>query len=212
MGNVTSLIVKAVIEGDPDARDHLYRLTEPELRKFALHWIRRYAAKGRVRTTEVIVDTFMKLMKIDSADWQHRGQFYCFACHNTMCVVIDMLRKGDRFPTQPIPEETSEPIGGLSRCSLLTLQAALKDLERDLSARHRQIVELRFIGEFTLDEIAELFSTAEEVVNRDCVFRMSKVALAYLREKLQPCFPDLGRRSNSEKGKDNVFIDLASGG
>ena len=40
--------------GDRQAQDELYRQIEPELRKLALHWIKRKSAKERVRTTEVI--------------------------------------------------------------------------------------------------------------------------------------------------------------
>ena len=47
------------------------------------------------------------------------------------------------------------------------------------------VVELRFLGECTLDEIAEQIA-----ISRDKVFRMSKVALEHLRERLARSFPD----------------------
>jgi DNA-directed RNA polymerase specialized sigma subunit len=72
--------------------------------------------------------------------------------------------------------------------TLLTLQQALEDLEQTLSETHRAVVELRFLAECTLDEVAELLS----ISSRDKAFRISKVALAYLRERLAPSFPGFG--------------------
>jgi len=183
MAELTALWVKAV-GGDRQAQDDFFRQAEPELRKLALHWIARKSAKGRVRTTEVIDRAYMKLMKLVSKDWPHRGRFYAFACRNIMCVLIDLLK-----PTRPSPEpsvETAAPERGLTAHSLMTLHQALKDLEQDLSETHRAIVELRFLGECTLDEIAEMLS-----MSRDRVFRDSKVALLYLRKKLHSSSPDL---------------------
>jgi RNA polymerase sigma factor (TIGR02999 family) len=198
MGDVTELFEQAA-SGDRQAQDELYRLTEPELRKLALHWIRRKLAKERVRTTEVIDRAFVKLMRIPSPGWQHRGAFYVFASRNIQCVLIDLLRK-------PLPQPPSLPngvdldgvparAGDLTLNTLLALQKALEDLGRTLSETHRQIVELRFLGECTLDEVAEFLS-----ITRDKAFRMSNVALAYLRERLGPSFPDFGHSPNHASG------------
>jgi RNA polymerase sigma factor (sigma-70 family) len=193
---------------DRQAWDELYRRTEPELRKLAMHWIRRYHAKDVVRTTELIDQGFVKLMQIHSPDWPHRGAFYVFACRNIFCVLIDMLRQRRPQPTDlpdgipaPVSQPTDLPDGipapdcGLTQHTLLTLQGALEELGQDLSETHRVVVELRFLGECTLDEVAKLLS-----VNRDKAFKMSKVALLYLREKLKASFPELDQSLNCPSG------------
>jgi DNA-directed RNA polymerase specialized sigma24 family protein len=199
MSDVTELLAKAAA-GDRQAQADLYRLTEPELRKLALHWIRRWSAKERVRTTEVIDGAFVKLMQIASPGWQHRGVFYAFASRNVFRVLIDLLRRNTGPPGAVGPDEVAARPRGLTQHSLFTLHQALQGLEQDLSERHRVIVELRFLGECTLDEIAGLLSTSEEVLSRDRVFRMCKVALAYLREKLGPSFPEFGRPARDATG------------
>jgi DNA-directed RNA polymerase sigma subunit (sigma70/sigma32) len=78
---------------------------------------------------------------------------------------------------------------------LLTLRTALEDLGRDLSDTHRVVVEMRFLGEYTLDEVAGLLS-----ITRDKAFRMSQIALEYLRDKLGPSFPAFGHSSNHAHG------------
>jgi RNA polymerase sigma factor (sigma-70 family) len=178
-----------VMAGDRRAQEELYRQIEPELRKLALHWIKRKSAKERVRTTEVIDRAFVKLMRIPSPGWQHRGAFYVYAARNILGIVIDELRASKRRPDQ-LPDghdfdDMPAPVNGLSVHAMLTLQQALEDLGRALSETHRAVVELRFLGECTLDEVAEQLS-----ISRDKVFRMSKVALGFLRERLGPNFAD----------------------
>jgi RNA polymerase sigma factor (sigma-70 family) len=195
VGDVTKLLVR-IAQGDLQAWDELYPLTEPELRKLALHWIKRNRARGRVRTTVVIDDAFVKLMRFDSPSWQHRGAFYMFASRNILRIVIDELRRLGRLPPpSPIDPDESVPVDGLSLHTLLTLQQALVDLGQTLSETHRVVVELRFLGEFTLDEVAEQLS-----IGRDRVFRMSKIALEYMRERLAPSFPDLGHLARQANG------------
>jgi RNA polymerase sigma factor (sigma-70 family) len=198
MKDVTELLER-VTGGDRQAWGELYRLTQPELRNLALHWIRRYSAGERVRTTEVIDRAFEKLMKIPSPSWPHRGAFYAFASRNILSVVIDLLRHESRqpagLPDDSGPDGMPAPDGGLTQHTLLTLRAALEDLGRDLSDTHRAVVEMRFLGEYTLDEVAELLS-----ITRDKAFRMSQIALEYLRDKLGPIFPDFGPSSNHASG------------
>jgi DNA-directed RNA polymerase specialized sigma24 family protein len=293
VGDVTELIKKAT-KGDRQAQDELYRQTEPELRKLALHWINRKSAKGPVRTTEVIDRAFVKLMRtIPPRDWQHRGAFYVFASRNILHILSDLLpgydlrlmssvkdvsalptagkrlvivaavdhglhfrifdhdgrmvvdtdatRRTAQAPqiedlrkrlenlwpphelttsekgrvidavtsivghTPPPPtdppdghglDEWPERARGLTKHTLLTLQEALVDLGQALSETHRKVVELRFLVECTLDEVAELLS-----MNRDKVFKMSRIALEYLRERLEPSFPDLGRFPKQANGE-----------
>jgi RNA polymerase sigma factor (sigma-70 family) len=200
--DVTQLLEPA-IKGDRQAQDELYRRTEPELRKLALHWIRRYSARERVRTTEVIDRAFVKLMRIGSPSWRHRGDFYVFASRTVLHILIDLLRAASRRPA-PLPDgngadEMPARGGGLTLHTLLALREALEDLGRNLSAEHRAVVELRFLGECTLDEVAEMLS-----MGRYEVFRKSRVALAYLREKLGPSFPDLAHPANKQTEIENV--------
>jgi RNA polymerase sigma factor (sigma-70 family) len=189
--DVTELL-KKVGTGDREAWDELYRLTEPELRKLAKHWISRRCASGRVQTTQVIQDAFIRLMRIPAPDWPHRGAFYQFASSNILWALIRLLREspnGDDLDDVPAPER------GLALETLLTLKNALEDLARDLSEQHRTVVEMLHLGEYTLDQVADVLP-----ISRYQAFRMNKIALAYLHEKLASGFSDLGRSPNRTGG------------
>lgn len=186
MAELTELLRKAS-EGDQEAQNDLYRQTEPELRKLALHWIGRNSAKDKVRTTEVIDQAFLRLLRIKQPDWEHRGHFYAFALKNVLWALLDLLET--RFP--PLASSTDLEADSEARVTihtLTTLQQALEALERELSETHRAIIELRYLAGHTLDETTELLSTEEKPLNRDAVFRMSRVAIAFLRQVLGPDF------------------------
>ena len=133
MGDVTKLLVR-IAEGDLQAWDELYPLTEPELRKLALHWIKKKDARDRVPTTVVIDDAFVKLMQIDSPNWQHRGAFYMFASRNILWILINYLRPVGPQPS-PIDPDELESVNGLSVHTLLTLHKRSWTLGRPFPRR-----------------------------------------------------------------------------
>jgi RNA polymerase sigma factor (TIGR02999 family) len=201
---VTELLPKA-LSGDRQSQDELFRLVEPELRQLAWHWLLRLTAQERVQVSDVLDRVFLKLMNIQSPDWEHRGQFYSYACRNMPGVLIDLLRAQDRDrrakedgDQNAIVKGAAASVRGPSEASLISLRQALSDLERDLSPEHRRVIELKFMGEFTLDEIADLTS-----IHRSSVDRMIKVSRLYLRDALKSSFPDFGRVSgDSEQASD----------
>lgn len=189
MHDVTELLKRA-INGDRQAQDELYRRTEPELQKLAWHWIRSYHAKGRVTTTGVIDWAFVKLMQIDSPNWEHRGHFYAYASNNIRWVLIKALKELNGLPGQvdgvnldgmPAPAE------GLALQTLLALQEAIENLGRDISEEHRRVAELRYLLGYKLREVSKLLS-----INQSKAFQMSTIALEYLREKLRPYCAEIG--------------------
>jgi DNA-directed RNA polymerase specialized sigma24 family protein len=198
MGDITALFERA--RGDPRAQDELYRRTERELRKLARHWIRRRCPGEQIHTTEVIQDAFIKLMKIltrpdgagvaqagptldlqDVPKWPHRGAFYKFASRNILWAILRLLRRPPDSPNGADLAYVPAPDSRRAEEAVEALRKALEDLGRDLSDDHRAVVELLYLGECTLDQVAEKLP-----ISRYKAHRMSKVALAYLREKLAP--------------------------
>jgi RNA polymerase sigma factor (sigma-70 family) len=192
--DVTKLLNEAC-RGDPEAWDKLYRRTEHELRKLARHWIRRRCAGERIHTTEVIQDAFLKLMKIRSPEWPHRGAFYKFASRNILWALLRLLRRPRDSPNGADLGNVPAPDSRRAEDAVEALRKALEDLGRDLSEDHRTVVELRYLGECTLDQVAEILP-----ISRDKAFRMTTVALEYLREKLRPSFSELDQSPNHASG------------
>jgi RNA polymerase sigma factor (sigma-70 family) len=107
VAEITALFEPA-LKGDRTAQDQLFRLAEPELRKLAAHWLRRYGSEQRVRATELIDAAFVRLVRPGCGEesdrvnpgWRHRGAFYAYVCRNMLQALIDMLRHQGR-PRNP---------------------------------------------------------------------------------------------------------------
>jgi RNA polymerase sigma factor (sigma-70 family) len=175
------------------AQDELYRKSEPTLRALALHWLRRWSAAQRVRTTELIDDAFVKLIRSPpKEEWLLRGHFRQFACRNIQSVLIDLLRKQDARrglePAAPAGalEGAAAPARGLSSASLLTLREALDRLETQQGPLGRDVIELKYFGEYTFAEIARQKGMAVGTV-----YEAYKKALGFLAQELRASFPEL---------------------
>jgi DNA-directed RNA polymerase specialized sigma24 family protein len=132
VGDITQLFDPA-LRGDRTAQGELFRLTEPELRKLALHWLRRYGAGDRVRATELIDEAFLRLIPppflsspegpgqelaqagapANDPRWRHRGAFYAYVSRNMLQALIDLFRRqgGPRDPTA-LREVLTDALGG----------------------------------------------------------------------------------------------------
>jgi RNA polymerase sigma factor (sigma-70 family) len=194
MGDITTLFEPA-IGGDPRAQNELYCRTERELRKLARCWIRRRCASERIHTTELIQDAYIKLI-IDPPKkrswgtarnpWPHRGAFYKFASRHILWALLRLLTPHPDSPNEADLACVPAPDRRRAEEAVEALRTALEDLGRDLSDDHRTVVELLYLGERTLDQVAQILP-----INRDKVYRMSRVAREYLREKLAPSFSEL---------------------
>jgi RNA polymerase sigma-70 factor, ECF subfamily len=189
---LTELLGRAS-RGDRQAQEDLYRVLEPELRKLAHHRFLQHGARERVRITEVVDLAFLRLFppqpgaNAHPVHWRHRGHFFAFVSRNIMQVLIDLLRR-EPEKTVAVGGEAEAPGEELTRDTLLTLRDALDELEEALSPLHRTIVDLRFWGGCTFDEIAELTGTPKTTV-----FEELHIALAFLKDRLRASFPDFGR-------------------
>ena len=111
-------------------------------------------------------------------------------------ILIDMLRDwrsqkqafpghGDPLaPTDVMPEL---PRGAKNEAALVSLKHALEAVEKDLSPVHRSIVELKFMGECTVDQIAAITA-----LNRTKVRVMLNLAMVKMRKELEISFPEFG--------------------
>ena len=166
---ITQLLV-AWREGSDDALERLVPLVEPELRRLARQYLRRERPGHVLQTTALVNEAFIRLMNWKDVSWQNRGHFVAMAARLMRHILVDMSRRrakdddGREIRIVDLGEAngvTVEP----SR-ELLAIDEALRELaERD--PRKAQIVEMRFFGGLTLDEIADVLEVAPITVSRE---------------------------------------------
>lgn len=169
-------------EGDREAPAHLVELVYEELRAIAGQYLQRERAGHTLQATALVHEAYVRLVDQTTATWQNRAHFMGVAAQVMRRVLVDHARKHraeKRGGTQEtlVLDETAD-IAPQQSVDLLALDDALGDLAA-LDSRQSQIVELRFFGGLTNDEIAEMLDLSTRTIKRE--WRLAK---AWLRREI----------------------------
>jgi RNA polymerase sigma-70 factor, ECF subfamily len=169
-GDVTDLLA-AFRNGEREAGSRLAELTYRELRKIAAGHMRRERSARSIQATDLVHEAYMRLFgQAAGAHYRDRAHFFQIASHIMRQVLIDRARKrrsdkrGGDVPQ--ISLDRALDFAEARSADLLLLDDALNRL-KSLDARQCQIVELRFFGGMSEDEIAELLGVSTRTVNRE---------------------------------------------
>jgi RNA polymerase sigma factor (TIGR02999 family) len=175
---ITSLLV-AWSEGDSTSLEQLVPLVELELRRLAHAFMRRETQQHTLQTTALINEAYIKLLNTDHPNWKNRAQFYGVAAIIMRRILINYAEKRAaqrRGGSDAHREELKEELMSPERSAdLIALDDALKQLAAFDTLKAR-IVELKFFGGMTADEIAEVLGIATPTVNLH--WRLAKAWLA----------------------------------
>ena len=156
--------------GHPSALDELVPLVEAELRRLARGFLRRERPGHVLQTTALVNEAFVRLVGWQGVTWQSRAHFLGMSAQLMRHILVDIARRRARSADGPRVlvvdlAETERAVQDRSR-DLMALDDALRELaEHD--SRKSQIVELRFFGGLTLEEIAEVIGVAPVTVSRE---------------------------------------------
>jgi RNA polymerase sigma factor (TIGR02999 family) len=158
-----------------DARDHAeldraFAAFYPELKKIAHARLRGSGLDGSIQTTALVHDSYLKLASGSGIDVGDRLQFFAYSSRVLRSIVIDLVREeralrrgGD---ADIVTLDTAAGEGVPPSVDVETVNNALKDLEK-LDATLARLVEMRFFGGMTEDEIAEALGVSVRTVSRD---------------------------------------------
>jgi RNA polymerase sigma-70 factor, ECF subfamily len=167
-GDVTQLL-RAMKDGDEHAADELLPLVYNELHRLAKAYMRRERKDHTLQPTALINEAYLQLAQ-DSIDWQSRAHFIGVAANVMRRLLVDHARARNaqmRMGGKERVELDEGIIMSEERSSeLLALDDALAQLEL-LNPRQAQVVELRYFGGFSVEEIGDLLKVSPRSVKRD---------------------------------------------
>src|SRR5215204_86678 len=169
---ITSLLVDWS-NGNQSALENLMPLVYDELRRIARRFMRRQSAGHTFQTTELIHEANMKLARSEDQNWQNRAHFFGVAAQAMRHILVDYARskqsrKRGGWQEKITLEETSA-ISFQRSDEMVRLDDAMKQLAA-LDERKAQVVELKYFGGLTTEEIAEVLKISPETVKRDWRF------------------------------------------
>jgi RNA polymerase sigma-70 factor, ECF subfamily len=178
---ITQLLL-AWSNGDREALDRLFPLVYAELRRLAKSYMRKERVGHTLQTTALIHEAYLRLIDAGQVEWQNRAHFFGVAARAMRQILVEMARErgcqkrggGARHVSL---DEAMTISAGLDD-DLVALDEALGALAQ-FDARKAQIVEMRFFGGLTEEEIAAALGVSPETVRRDW-----RLARSWLRRKL----------------------------
>ena len=166
---VTELL-RAWSGGDEAALARIVKLVYPELRDIARRCLRRERADHTIQATALVHEAYLRLVDIRQVDWQDRAHFLAVGARVMRRVLVDYARARDCAKREGAAHRTtlndalilsSEPDPVVIR-----LHEALEHLA-EFDTRKAQVVEMRYFGGLTAEEIAAVLHISPQSVNRD---------------------------------------------
>jgi RNA polymerase sigma factor (TIGR02999 family) len=169
--------------GDAAAAERLLPLVYKELHRIAEAYMRRERLDHTLQATALIHEAYLRLMG-GKIDFDNRGHFIGLAAHVMRRVLVDYARQ----------HNAERRAGGLRRVEMedelaisperldevLILDRAMERL-KEKNPRQAQVVELRYFGGLSVDQIAAILGVAPRSVKRDW-----SLARMFLYSELRP--------------------------
>ena len=166
-------------EGSRTAGDRLFETTYAELRRLAAHYVAGERTGHTLQPTAIVHELYLRLFGSEPVRWQDRAHFFAVAAQQCRRILIDHARRrhankreGDR---QRVPLTEADELAIRSDEELLALDEALSRLQQ-LDERSARVVELKFFGGLTEEEIAETLAVSLPTVKRDWHFARAWLA------------------------------------
>jgi RNA polymerase sigma factor (TIGR02999 family) len=179
---VTALL-RAAEAGDRAARDRLFSLVYDELRVLAHSQLRRAPAGSTLDTTALVHEVYLNLVADQRWSARDRSCFFAMAARAMRNILIDQARRRSRKKRggRQVLLALEEADGAtLDRGDeLLALDEALSRLEAEDPDLAR-VVEWRFFGGFSTEEIAAALEVSDRTVKRQW-----RAARAFLHQQIE---------------------------
>ena len=185
----TLVLLREARDGGDGAADRLFAHVYDALRGIARARLRRFRPGETLNTTALVHEAYLRLLQPERLTPEDQSHFYALAARAMRFVLVDYAREratvkrgGD---VSILPLDAVQAAAGQRADDLLALDEALEALQ-SYDERLAKLVELRFFGGFTYDEIAEITGRSEVTARRDWVR-----ARAWLHQALYPADADL---------------------
>jgi len=171
-GAATALLI-AWRGGDEAARERMLPLVYDELRRLAAGYLRRERVGHTLQPTALVHEAYVRLIDQRQVDWANRAQFIGLAAVMMRRILVNHAR--DRVAekrgagAEHVPLTVAGDPMGAPEVDLLDLHDALERLA-ELDRRKSEIVELKFFGGLTIEEIAETVQVSRATVEREWKF------------------------------------------
>jgi RNA polymerase sigma factor (TIGR02999 family) len=157
-------------EGDRQAAEHVASAVYRELHRLAANALSRERRNVSLQPTLLVNEAFLRLLNGQPLVWNDRKHFFSLAARMMRRIIVDYFRgqNAGKRPPRHLQLATDEVvvISDDHRDEALMVDEALNRLS-EIDARAAEVVELRYFGGLTFDEVAGVLGVADRTVKRD---------------------------------------------
>ena len=182
-----------------------------ELRRLAANYLRHERPGQTLQATALVHEAFLRLSKEKNQPWKNRTHFLAIAALSMRQILVQRARArhaekrgggaekitlDESVMDQSLSRRSAEREGGAGAggVDVIELDAALEKLAA-LDPQQAKIVELRYFGGMTVEEVAEALDISPATVKRHWT-----VARAWLHKELtEPVSPQRAERAKADE-------------
>ena len=166
-------LLRAWSSGDEAALARLAEYVYPELRAMARRHMRNERSANTLQTTALVNEVYLRLIDVTKVEWRQRAQFFAMAAQMMRHILVDAARargahKRGGNAVKVNLDETAMLASAPNR-SIIALDEALTAFAR-VAPRQAKVVELRYFGGLTEEEITAALNISPRTVRRDWDF------------------------------------------
>ena len=156
--------------GDSTALEKLIPLVQPELQRLAHQYMSRERPGHTLQTTALLDDAYLQLADKTHPQWQNRAHFFAVAAQLMRRIMVDHARQRQALKRGGgairVTLDEAAAVTQTRADELLALDEAMEQLAT-FDRRKAEVVEMRYFGGLTMEEIAEVLTVHVNTVTRD---------------------------------------------
>lgn len=164
--------------GKRDVVDELLPLIYDELKRLAAGYLRRERSGHTLQPTALVNEAYLKMIDITRVSWQSKAHFIGVAANQMRRILVDharqhnALKRGGEMHIVTLNEQVDA--SDEQSAELIALDDALTELAK-MDPTKAKIVELKYFGGLTSEEVAEVMDVSVITVKRH--WKMAKAWL-----------------------------------
>lgn len=180
--NFTQLL-KSAQAGNRKSLDDFLPLVYDELKKIAAYKLSLERKNHTLQATALVHEAYLRMIDQHSVDWKNRSHFFALASEMMRRILVNYAeshkakKRGDGQTMISLDDAENLAIAE-SEVDLIFLDNALNELA-EFDETQAKIVEMKFFGGLTNEEVAEVLGVSDTTVKRE--WRMAR---AWLTTKL----------------------------
>jgi RNA polymerase sigma factor (TIGR02999 family) len=168
-GTATRLL-KEASAGDRRAFDELIRIVYDDLHSRAQAFMGRERRDHTLQPTALVGEAYLRLVRAEDLDWKDRSHFLAIAAKNMRQILAKHARGKAAAKRPPRAKRVALEEGLVPAAEEGVDASALEEALRKLEAydsRMSRIVEMRYFGGMTVEEVAAVLDVDPRTVKRD---------------------------------------------